>query len=64
MARMPVSMEFSIARRKLVSDSRACWACSRLREWRQLAINIQAVIKLSAPTSQNKPLPMTPKETL
>jgi hypothetical protein len=33
-----------MARRKLVSDISACWACMRLRVWRQLAISIQAVI--------------------
>jgi hypothetical protein len=61
-ARMPVSMEFSMARRKLVSATRACWACMRRRVWRQLAISIQAVMSAErAPTSQNKPLPTTPK---
>ena len=59
---MPVGMEFSIARRKLVSETRACCACCRRRVWRQLAINIQVVIMLSTPTSQNSPLPITPKE--
>ena len=44
-----VSMEFSIARRKLVSATSACWACMRRRVWRQLAISIQAVMALSAP---------------
>jgi len=59
---MPVSMEFSIARRKFVSDTRACCAWARRRVWRQLAISIQAVIALSALTSQNSPLPMTPSD--
>ncbi|MNV26710.1 hypothetical protein D3C71_1178350 [compost metagenome] len=61
-ARMPVRMEFSIARRKFVSATRACWACMRRRVWRQVAISIQAVIALSVPTSQNSPLPTTPSE--
>ena len=43
---MPVSMEFSIARRKLVSATSACCACMRRRVWRQLPISIQAVITL------------------
>ena len=59
---MPVSMEFSMARRKLVSATSACCACMRRRVWRQLPISIQAVITLSAPTSQNRPLPITPSE--
>ena len=37
-----------MARRKLVSGTRACCACMRRRVWRQLAISIQAVIALSA----------------
>ncbi len=59
---MPVSMEFSIARRKLVSATSACWACRRRRVWRQVPISIQLVSTLSAPTSQNRPLPTTPCE--
>ena len=51
-----------MARRKLVSDSSACCASMRLRVWRQLAISIQAVIRLSTITSQNKVLPITPSE--
>jgi hypothetical protein len=62
MARMPVSIEFSIARRKLVSDINACCVCIRRRVWRQLAISIHAVITLNALTSQNSPLPTTPKD--
>ena len=62
MARMPVGMEFSMARRKLVSDTRACCACWRLRVWRQLAISIQVVMMLSTPTSQKRPLPITPSD--
>jgi hypothetical protein len=59
---MPVSMEFSMARRKLVSATRASWACMRRRVWRQVASSIQAVMALSVPTSQNRPLPTTPSE--
>ena len=59
-ARMPVTMEFSMARRKLVSATRAFWACKRRRVWRQLPISIQAVMTLSTLTSQNKPLPTKP----
>ena len=51
-----------MARRKLVSDISACCACMRRRVWRQLAISIQAVIKLNALTSQNSPLPTRPSE--
>ena len=51
-----------MARRKLVSATRACCACMRLRVWRQVAISIQAVMALKVPTSQNKPLPTTPSE--
>jgi hypothetical protein len=62
MARMPVSMEFSMARRKFVSATSARCACRRRRVWRQLPISIQAVMALRAPTSQNSPLPTTPSE--
>ena len=58
---MPVSMEFSIARRKFVSAMSACCTFTRRRVWRQLAISIHAVIAESAPTSQNRPLPITPR---
>ncbi len=51
-----------MARRKFISLNRSCWARMRRRVCRQLAINIQAVIALKAPTSQNSPLPMTPSE--
>ena len=51
-----------MARRKVVSDSKAFCACMRRRQWRQLAISIQAVSTLNALTSQNKPLPITPSE--
>ncbi len=59
---MPVRMEFSIARRKLVSAISACCACMRRRVWRQVAISIQAVITLSVPTNQNRPLPTMPSD--
>ena len=59
---MPVSIEFSIARRNVVSATSAFWACRRRRVWRQLAISIQAVMALSTLTSQNRPLPTTPSE--
>ena len=49
-----------MARRKLVSDISACCTFMRRRVWRQLAISIHAVIADSAPTSQNRPLPITP----
>ena len=62
MARMPVRMEFSMARLKLVSEIKACWACKRRRVCRQLPISIQAVSTLRAPTNQNKPLPIRPCE--
>ena len=61
-ARMPVSMEFSMARRKLVSATSAFWAWMRLRVWRQLPINIHAVITLRTLTNQNKPPPTKPCE--
>ena len=51
-----------MARRKLVSEISACWACIRLLVWRQLPISIQAVITLKTLTSQNKPLPTRPCE--
>ena len=51
-----------MARRKLVSATRACCACMRRRVCRQLPISIHAVITLSVPTSQNRPLPITPSE--
>ena len=42
-ARMPVSMEFSIARRKLVSCTSALWICARRRMWRQVPSSIHTV---------------------
>ena len=57
---MPVSMEFSIARRKVVSAISACWACCRRCDWRQLAISIQVVMAASTATSQNSVPPTTP----
>lgn len=59
---MPVTMEFSMARRKLVSATSASCVRRRRRVWRQLAISIQAVMALSVPTSQKSPLPTTPRE--
>ena len=59
---MPVGMEFSIARRKLVSVSSACCTDMRRRVWRQVTISIDTVSTLSAHTSQNRPLPITPSE--
>ena len=61
-ARMPVSMEFSIARRKFVSEINACWACWRRRMWRQLPSSIHEVMPLKAITIQNRPLPITPND--
>ena len=51
-----------MARRKLVSEMSACCACRRRRVWRQLAINIHAVIMLRELTSQNWPLPISPND--
>ncbi len=59
---MPVDIEFSMARRNVVSATSACWVCMRRRVCRQLAISIQAVIALRAQTSQNRPLPITPSD--
>lgn len=61
-ARIPVSSEFSMARRKLVSATKASWVRKRLPVWRQVPNSSQAVSKLSDPTSQNKPLPTSPGE--
>jgi len=55
---MPVSMEFSMARRKLVSSSRARCTCSRRRLWRRLASSIQTVKALSEPTTQKNARPL------
>ena len=57
-ARMPVSMEFSMARRKLVSVIKACCACKRLRVCRHVPINIHVVMPLSNITNQKRPLPI------
>ncbi|MNS80063.1 hypothetical protein D3C72_1137300 [compost metagenome] len=59
---MPVSTLFSMARRKLVSPCSASCARMRLRVWRQVASSSQAVMKLSTPTSQNRPLLTRPSE--
>ena len=42
-ARMPVSIEFSIARRKLVSCTSAFWIWLRRRMWRQVPSSIHTV---------------------
>ena len=42
-ARMPVSIEFSIARRKLVSETSALCICRRRRMWRQVPSSIHTV---------------------
>ncbi|UUX97961.1 hypothetical protein LRS07_11705 [Aquabacterium sp. J223] len=62
MARMPVSMEFSIARRKLVSDTSAAWIWARRRMWREVASSIHTVSPDSATTIQNSVLLMRPME--
>jgi hypothetical protein len=62
MARMPVSMEFSMARRKLVSCTRAFWIWVRRRMWRQVPSSIHTVSTDRATTIQNKVLPIRPKE--
>ena len=59
---MPVGMEFSIARRKLVSCTSALWICARRRMWRQLPSSIHTVSTDSATTIQNRVLPIRPIE--
>ena len=59
-ARMPVSMEFSIARRKLVSCTSAPWICARRRTWRQVPSSIHTVRPDSASTIQNSELAIRP----
>ena len=54
---MPVKIEFSMARLKLVSATNSFCVCCLFLVCRQLPINIHAVNTLSAPTNQNKPLP-------
>ena len=61
-ARMPVSIEFSIARRKFVSETRALCICTRRRMWRQVPSSIHSVSTLSATTIQNSVLPISPIE--
>ena len=61
-ARMPVSMEFSIARRKFVSCTSADWICARRRRWRQLPSSIHTVSTDNATTIQNKVLLIRPIE--
>ncbi len=59
---MPVSIEFSIARRKLVSCTSAVWICARRRRWRQLPSSIHTVSTDIATTIQNKVLLISPME--
>ena len=59
---MPVSIEFSIARRKLVSCTSAAWICARRRRWRQLPSSIHTVSTDSAATIQNSVLLISPIE--
>ena len=59
---MPVSMEFSIARRKLVSCTSALCICERRRMWRQLPTSIHTVSPDSDTTIQNSVLLMRPIE--
>ena len=61
-ARMPVSMEFSIARRKLVSVTSALCICWRRPMWRQVPSSIQTVSTESAATIQNSVLLIRPME--
>ena len=46
-----------MARRKLVSETSACWACTLRLVWRQVPRSIQTVSALNAPITQKKPLP-------
>ena len=62
MARMPVSIEFSMARRKLVSETSAACICSRRRMCRQVPSSIQTVSTESAITIQNRVLLIRPTE--
>ena len=59
-ARMPVSIEFSIARRKFASDTSALCICSRRRMWRQVPSSIHTVSALNAATIQNSVLLIRP----
>ena len=59
---MPVSIEFSIARRKLVSETSAVCICSRRRMWRQVPSSIHTVSTLSSTTIQNSVLLIRPIE--
>jgi hypothetical protein len=61
-ARMPVSMEFSMARRKLVSCTRVFWIWARRRMCIQVPNNIHTVSTDSDTTIQNKVLPTRPAE--
>ena len=59
---MPVSIEFSIARRKFVSVISVLCICERRRMWRQVPSSIHTVSADSATTIQNSVLPMRPIE--
>jgi hypothetical protein len=59
---MPVSIEFSMARRKLVSVTSAFCICSRRRMWRQVPISIHTVSAERIATIQNKVLLISPIE--
>ena len=59
---MPVSMEFSIARRKLVSAASAFCTCARRRMCFQVPSSIQTVSTDSAITIQNSVLEISPIE--
>ena len=54
---MPVSIEFSIARRKLVSWTSAAWIWLRRRMWRQVPSSIHRLRPDSASTIQKRVLP-------
>ena len=57
---MPVSIEFSIARRKFVSETSAACICRRRCMWRQVPSSIQTVSAESSITIQKRPLPIRP----
>jgi hypothetical protein len=55
-------MEFSIARRKLVSDTSALCICNLRPIWRHVPSSIHTVSTDSAATIQNSVLPISPME--
>jgi hypothetical protein len=61
-ARMPVSMEFSIARRKFASDTSALCICSRRPMCRHVPSSIHTVSTDKAATIQNSVLLIRPIE--